>query len=263
MALFESGTLSGGRTELLSKLRDFVEANGWTVDLYTANSRLHFHKGAYHFECSVYGGETHWAACTGYDSGATAWTQPGTSAHFKFTTVQNQYAYAFVSCETAVYMSIICSTNEMYWGWTGAGWIPEENKIGAWAGGQFIMSGIPGYFFDTDGYTYSSMYIEDAWTGNSAAANGIVGTYPCIAGGKQPFPFNYGVLPLPVTIFQCKSSSYRVPIGYAPGAYRLSAGNIYTDVDILQINGADHVLVHGDNVSSTSSAPMLAFKLGA
>ena len=231
-------------TTFISDLASFLVANGWTNDLVTS-SRIHTHKGGWHFELFYSTVYFYVIGCTSYDSGQGSTTQPGTGpntgAAANILGSTGGY-YRFVSTPTTI---TIFTVNANYVATSrtisfGYGITP----IGGWTGGGFYSAGngVNGYppVYTVNSYASFSMYVNGAWTPLALAggANGLLGTSSTLY-QKMPFIYNGGLLPIPITLFKRDVSvtSNFHPLGVAPDIRSISGGSIYLDLDTLTYNG--------------------------
>ena len=230
---------------LLSDLNTFVGANGWSVDffgVYSGHNRLHVHKDTAHFEFWWYNAAVvGFVGCTGYLSGNSPSTQPGASGislidNFTvFTGVT--LAYRFIIFGSSLYIGKPLYTTGL-WVWTAVGSIVD--KVGSWTGGQFICGlATTSYFFTPNSYLNSQLLINGAWTPRTLAggfAGGSAATDKLIV--NQPFNYNAGILPCPVTLFvhdTVLDTSTFHPLGFAPNVMRFSGGGSYVMEQIITI----------------------------
>lgn len=266
-----SGSVSN---QFLIDLAAFAAENGWSIDFngvyLTSWRRLHMHKGGLHVDMAsnaalsgtIYG-------CTGYAAGNTPATQPGVDGPSRTFVLVYNGRYMFVSTVGGLYMGLQ-AVNNGSWGWGGFYLI--QSKLGSFTEG-FGVVGLPS---SSNGFgssfaapaTCHKLFYNGAWS-TIVAAGGIITTADTtlLANSRvQPFFYNAGILPIPILIlvgYIPDSSKYQ-PLGWLPGAYLTSGGDVYNTLDLLTI-GADTYLLQPQytHLPGSQSYPDWLFKLGA
>jgi len=235
--------------DTISRLKDFLEANGWTTDLYVAsgNYRLHVHRGVLHLEFQTTGTSVfNICACTGYTDGAAYNAQPNicnTSYKYIYGTVDS--AMALVSTTNGIWIG---SSHNTLYNWAGACIIVD--KIGTWSDGLFVVGNMDARFFTTDmnsnTYGDAQIYYNGHWS-NTAATSGaydeVFGLQPVMT-TYTPNLFNGAIIPMQPLVGVRDSSDYAkyVPLGFIPELYYTRCGQgIYNIGDIITI-GSDSYL---------------------
>ncbi len=242
----------------IANIKTKAEAYGWTIDFfgtYNSHNRLHLHNadGA-HFELwwlSSLG--FYIAACTGYSSGSAPTAQPGVSSSLQIT---GNYATLIVVCPSSIYLKIFKD-----------GTLPQniqfgmiEEKIGVWAGGVFISSTCPAsnsYAFSlwsTYSLYSSQVLINGIWstpvTSNGGAVYGVCESELYT---KMPFAYSGGILPAPLMLVQINPSTttYRIPLGYAPDVRMFSGGSVYSSLEEITIDGETWLAINQSETGGT------------
>lgn len=238
--------------QMLDELVTFLQVNGWTIDhddIYnTSYRRIHFHKGGAHFDFYSYSATNYrMIACTGWDSGETPENQINAStATFRNFRGYVGHEYIFISTADAVY--VVSSVNGTYYMYSCFGKITE--KIGSWSDGILIQGGSTSQLFGssmvagTNG-SYGQVYVNGEWSSASSGANSVSGSGS--AGGltyRQPNIFNGAVTPIPIVLLWTNAADTTKlhPLGFAPGIYRIHAGDIYQKYDIITIDADDYLV---------------------
>lgn len=265
MALYTSGTITTPNA-LITAIKDFAQANGWTVDTYTesTNYRLHLHKGDLHVDMqqtstsviTLYG-------CTAYASGSAYNAQPGASASKTISSLTSGSQYYLVSVVGGIY--VVTSSSNV----SVAGFVSVQDKIGGWTGGAVVVGSqtSSSYAFDATSYGYAQLYIDGAWT-PTTTAGGLKGNLQRIqVSGQQPCQYNATIVQVPACLFVGLSTdgTKLQPVGYAPGLYRCSGGNIYSTGDIITIGSDDYLILPAGSWAAGigSTRGDYLFKLGA
>lgn len=263
MAYYATSTFTTAN-DLITAIKDFATANGWTIDNYTTGTynRLHLHKGAQHVDMqAVNTAAINMYGCTGYASGSAYSAQPGTSAvkNLNFTAGNIYYLVSTVGGLFLIY-SYSSSTFHI------TGFFTIQEKIGAWSDGACIVGPYSsGPTFSAQMYSNAQIFINGAWSATKAA-NGLVGGASNDNVTKaQPCQYNAAIVPIPLPLFLAMStdSTKYQPLGFAPGVFRCNGGDIYSALDILTI-GTDQYMILPGSVSGMGGTDYdYLFKLGA
>lgn len=251
MALYQEYTFSDIAT-FLSDLSNFAVANGW-VSITSTSTRVEISKGGTTFRID-------YASSTAVNIYAT----PGggtISPSVPIDTFAAGQSYMFVSCGNSIYIGRVMSG--LYcWG----GLINIVDKIGSWSGGSMVAGIYQTYntLFGTS-VEFTTLYRNGNWSykGTNAQAGSVKGNIdndPIV--NKQPNLHNAAIIPFPVRVFVCNAvTSLLHPIGYAPGLFRINAGNLYMPRDVISVNGNNHLVM--PNRSSVSGERDMLFRLNA
>lgn len=234
-----------GAAANLFRIYDALVAAGWTIDTYTAGSRLHAHFGTEHISIGSYDAYRLQAYyCTGYNGGAGVGAQPGTSPAVYFT-------WALLSAGD--YLTLQIQDSQIIL--TGRGYNTNwccsffygiiTQKIGSWNGGRLLVG---------DNQTASSplgsgpgsgyLYLEGAWV------SGLYGTH-VNAHYLYCRPLSFSGASFLCPIMMCKNntvdSSLKHPIGYISGLYQAAPSYFYEDADTILIGEDTYrwILVNG------------------
>lgn len=233
MALFSGFEGAMGRWVVVSNyLKPFLEENGWTIDLYTANSRIHFSNPntGQHYDC-VSGTSTpdlNIAACLGYNSGAAYNAQPG---HLGVTVCRlgtygaTDFSY-FYNCGNDIHNSLLYNGS-----WNSNSFFHIENKIANWAGGQGLAAASLG----------SGAGILVNVDGVGRVGYGTHGNTPLYQGPMEWNRSSYLVPVLMCVNDWVETSANKIPVGYLSDMYSCSPGSDFLRNEIVTINGNDHI----------------------
>lgn len=272
MALYQLYTFTN-TDQLISDLRDFASANGWTIDFfgtYNSHNRLHFHKGSAHFECWYYMVSSAYInGCTGYSSGSTPTAQPTPSSSLQIDYLPYSYTgsaqYCFVSTGDAIYVGRQRNTSTLNWDWACFCESIDKRDM-VWTGGQYV-SGTHTAPMPFGPYgSKSSMLVNGAWTPTSG--DGSVGQ---VSGSvadttlalKQPLINNGSIVPIPVKVYvrNATTSTLLHPAGYAPGFYRCDGGDIYAVGETIPVDADTYLIMPCGGASIGGSYGDILFKL--
>lgn len=270
MAYWQEYTFST-KAQFVIDFAAFAAANGWTINANgtygSSYRRVHFSKGSAHFECYEDATSTKLIGCTGYAAGSNPDAQPGVSGVKNFMPTVG-VRYWLVSTVVAIYIGAeVSAGGAVYWGCFYA----VQEKIGNWNGGHGLHQPLnSNRIFNSGCYGTSQgsnqMYFEGAWS-PTTVAGAVSGstTSDLSLLDRQPFKYNAGILPLPVGLFRhnLSTTTLKHPLGFAPGLFRINAGDVYVMKEELVI-GADTYLVMpiNHNVVGSTNHDLL-FKLGA
>jgi hypothetical protein len=257
--------------QFLLDLSAFAATNGWTVDLdavyATSYRRLHFHKGAAHFDL-ISAGATGLSMyhCTGYDSGALPSAQPGAGTNsgvgFALTALGS---YWLVSTVGGLWMGLVDTGGNFQWG----GFFIIQLKIGNYADGFGAHTPSPALLFSEGcgrNPYFNQIHVEGSWGApggaGELAGSGNSGDLPT----KQPEKYNAGLIPFPILVcrFYPLDITKRQPLGFAPGVFRANGGDIYSVADELVIGSNTYLIMprYTGGIGAASYGDYL-FKLGA
>lgn len=251
MAQHTSGSITD-IVALVGAIQALCASDGWTVD-YSTTGRVHLSKSGYHYE--VFSSDSSIIAmigCTGYAAGQPPASQPGASpsalTHALFSGGNTTY-YEIISTGTAVFVCLSRYTSGAGYG-NGCAFGVISEKIGSWAGGQFVMPGqgvaLAGHYFLFSATSLGHIMIDGQWAPNVSYGYGC-GLYAANIAlrNKMPSLFNAGILTLPITIYLRNASSATLyhPIGYAPNLFAVRGGDVYLPGETIQIGGVTHLFV--------------------
>lgn len=270
MAYYQNYTFTTAN-QALQDLAAFAAANGWTIDFSGAYNtsywRVHLHQGEAHFDFYSANATTFYMyGCTDYNSGLAPDLQPGASGIKSYIYAVGKN-YWFVAVAGAIYTAHIDGSNGFNWGMFGT----ISAKIGSWTGGACAQANSAANLLEISAYTaangYAQLYYNGAWSAHNTAANGFCGSANTSdLPTKQPVVSNGGIIPIPVAVYvrNTTDSSKRHPMGYAPGLYRVSGGDIYSPGDIITIGGDEYIIFprYGAAIGYSAYGDFI-FKLGA
>lgn len=269
MALYQNYTFTTAN-QYVQDIAAFALANGWTLDFngvyLTSYWRCHFHKGDAHFEMRSYSATgVYLSSCTGYTAGTTPALQPGYSGAERVIPNNAGNTYWLVSVVGAIYFTWSYTTT-VSWGAV----FNVQDKIGAWSNGWGFL--VPSsVIFATNCYLtaggFGVIYYNGGWSA-SVAAGGLLGTNAVnsdLAMENQPMFCNGGLMPLPVLLLlgNATDSTKLHPLGFAPGIYKTSSGDIYNLAEELIIGGDTYLLMPDSGITVGLINGDILFKLGA
>ncbi|MDR2550023.1 MAG: hypothetical protein LBD10_07500 [Desulfobulbus sp.] len=262
--------------QFLVDLAAFLVENGWAIDLDGTYSgsyrRLHFHKGAAHFDLYSSSSNRIYAhACLGYAAANAPGDQPGRdpiSSASRFFTVYPGYNAHLISVAGALYIGALNTYGVPAWSFFIHD--PGPDRFGNWNGGAGIVCGCTSGLCNSSmsNNNYATVYINNAWTPTgTTAAGSIIGLEPAadLAARHQPFFYNQTVMPIQILVGlrNASDASKYHPLFFLPGARRGNGGTIYDIGEILVIGGEDYKIIPNQTaaIGSTSYGDYL-FKLG-
>ncbi len=246
MAKYQAFTSFTTVGNLIPQLATFAAGNGWTINSQTSTA-LAIEKSGTIFEVVRYSD-----TATRLYATMSGGIRTTTSVGIMFQAGQ---PYLFVSAGRSLLVGYYNTTNSI-WLWGGLSFLGPMQGVTGGAGlicngngiGSSSSSVSP---FARDISTYSTFYIDGAWTAASSTltAGQIVGlgTNDSYVANQQPMQYNGGLMLVPVYMFKVHTdTAYLRPVGCLENVYRVRLTRMYNHGDVITINGSEYLAVSHD-----------------